>query len=87
MVQKPAFAFTASLALGGCSAKAPTIFLAGAYFPSWLLCAVAGVLGAVLVRIVLVRLAIDDAMPFRLLVYICIAIVIGVLVSLVAFGR
>jgi hypothetical protein len=87
MVRKPASVVMAALPLGGCSDGAPTIFLAGAYIPAWLVCAVAGVLGAVVVRVVLVALSIDDALPFRLGIYVCIAAAIGFLVSLVAFGR
>jgi len=87
MVRKPALAAMAALPLGGCSGGAPTIFLAGAYFPAWLICAVAGVLGAVVVRVALVALAIDDALPFRLGIYVCIAAAIGFLVSIVGFGR
>lgn len=77
----------AALPLGGCTGGAPTIFLAGAYFPSWLLSAVAGVLGAIVARVAFVMLGIDDAIPFRLPVYICIAVATGYLVSLLAFGR
>lgn len=87
MVRKPALAVMGAVTLGGCSAGAPTVFLAGAYFPAWLLCSVAGVLGAVLLRFGLVAAGIDDAIPFRLPVYVCIAIAIGLLVALVGFGR
>ncbi len=87
MVRKPALAIMMAVPLGGCSAGAPTIFLAGAYFPAWLLCAVAGVLGAVVTRVVLVAVGIDDGIPFRLLTYIAIAIGIGLLVSILGFGR
>lgn len=78
----------ASLSLAGCvSAGAPAIPLFGAYFPSWLLCALFGVFGAVLVRLVFIRLGIDDALPIRLPIYVCIAAGIGFLVSIVGFGR
>ncbi|RTL87928.1 hypothetical protein EJV44_23725 [Ancylobacter aquaticus] len=59
----------------------------GAYFPAWLLCAVIGVLGAVLVRLVFIRAGIDDALPVRLPVYVCIAAGIGFAVALLGFGR
>lgn len=78
----------ASLPLAGClQAGAPAIPLFGAYFPSWLLCAFIGILGAVLVRLVFIRAGIDDALPIRLPVYICIAAAIGFAVSLLGFGR
>ncbi len=87
MVRKPTLAILAALPLSGCSAGAPTIFLAGAYFPAWLLCSVAGIIGAVIVRVGLVAAGIDDSIPFRLPVYICIAILIGFLVAFAGFSR
>lgn len=78
-----------SLVLSGCdvSAGAPSLALFGAYFPSWLACALAGILGAVLVRLVFIPLGLDDALPVRLPVYVAIAAAIGFLVSLLGFGR
>lgn len=78
----------AATSLGGCvPAGAPSIPFFGAYFPSWLLCAFLGILGAILVRVVFVRLGIDDVLPARLPVYVCVAAGIGFLVSVVSFGR
>ena len=78
----------AALPLAGClSAGAPAIPLFGAYFPSWLLCAFIGILGAVVVRLMFIRAGIDDALPVRLPVYVCIAAAIGFAVSLLGFGR
>ncbi|MFT7721223.1 MAG: YtcA family lipoprotein [Roseateles sp.] len=78
----------ATACLPGCmSAGAPAIPLFGAYFPSWLACAGAGVLGAILMRVVFIRVGIDDALSLRLPVYVCLAAAIGFLVSLLGFGR
>lgn len=66
---------------------APALPFFGAYFPSWLLCAVLGILGAVCVRLAFIRLGIDDALPARLPVYVCVAAAIGFLVSILSFGR
>ncbi|MBA4788160.1 MAG: hypothetical protein H2042_00525 [Rhizobiales bacterium] len=83
-----AAALLAGLPLAGCDAAgAPSLSFFGAYFPSWLACAFIGILGAVLVRVVLIRLAVDDALPARLFIYGCIAAAIGFLVSLLGFGR
>ncbi|MFG1280592.1 YtcA family lipoprotein [Xanthobacter autotrophicus] len=79
--------FSASLLAGCVPAGAPAIPFFGAYFPSWLLCALVGILGAVIVRLVFIRLGIDDALPARLPVYVCLAAGIGFLLSLVSFGR
>lgn len=59
----------------------------GAYFPAWLACALIGILGAVALRFLFIRLGIDDALPVRLPVYVALAAAIGFLVSLLGFGR
>lgn len=74
--------------LSGCAPLgAPSIPFFGAYFPSWLACALVGILGAVVVRLAFVRLGVDDALPARLPVYVAIAAGTGFLVSLLSFGR
>jgi len=76
------------LSLGGCSiGGAPTIPLAGAYFPAWLACALVGVLGSVLVRVVFVRIGLDDALPLRLFVYVSLGFAIAFAASQQFFGR
>ncbi len=65
----------------------PALPFYGAYFPSWLLCAALGVVGSVLIRILLIRLGIDEGIPFRSLVYIALAGLIGFAVAATAFGR
>ncbi|WP_428030426.1 YtcA family lipoprotein [Ancylobacter sp.] len=85
---RAAWVVGAALPLAGCvSADAPAIPLFGAYFPSWLLAALIGIFGAILVRLVFIRAGIDDALPIRLPVYVCIAAAIGFAVSLLGFGR
>ncbi len=66
---------------------APSIALFGAFFPSWLLCALIGILGAVIVRLLFIRAGVDDVLPIRLPVYVAIAAVIGFGVSILGFGR
>lgn len=65
----------------------PSVEFFGAYFPAWLLCVVIGILGAVITRVVLIAIGIDDALPMRLFVYVCIAAVIGFVASAIGFGR
>lgn len=81
--------FAASvIGLAGCSEqRSPALPLFGAYFPSWLFCILAGVIGAVIVRVIFVRIGVDEGMPFRLLVYTCIAAIIGLSLALTVFGR
>jgi hypothetical protein len=77
-----------AIVLAGCSeARAPSIPLFGAYFPAWLACATAGILGAVLVRVVFVLVGIDDRLPVRLLVYVSLAAAIAFATSLAFFGH
>lgn len=75
-------------AQSGCAPLgAPSLLFFGAYFPSWLACALVGILGAVVVRVVFVKMGVDDVLPARLLTYTCIAAGIGFLASLLSFGR
>ncbi|MGX1097425.1 YtcA family lipoprotein [Amorphus sp. MBR-141] len=73
---------------GGCApTPAPAIPFIGAYFPSWLLCTLAGVVIAIVVRVVFVRIGLDDVLPARLLVYLGVATVAGLVMSTLVFGR
>jgi hypothetical protein len=56
------------IALTGCSG-APAVNILGSYFPSWMLCALAGIAATVLVRYGLVAAGIDKVLPAPLLVY------------------
>lgn len=77
-----------SLGMGGCVAQtSPSLPLFGAYFPSWLICTTAGVIGAVLMRGVFIKLGIDEVLPWRLLVYACLAAGIGFVLALAVYGR
>lgn len=83
-----AAALAVSGTLAGCAPLgAPSIPMFGAYFPAWLACALIGILGAVALRFLFIRLGIDDALPVRLPVYVALAAAIGFLVSLLGFGR
>src|SRR5271155_5293617 len=60
-------------ALAGCSA-APTQNILGSYFPSWMLCALAGLAATILARQLLVVAGLDRALPAPLLVYLALAV-------------
>ena len=66
------------LLLAGCSG-APSVTIAGAYFPAWLLCALLAVAVAVATRGVMVATGLSNVIPFQLMV--CVSF--GVLVALV----
>lgn len=75
------------LSSGCTSGQAPSVFIFGSYFPSWLMNAFAGVIGSVLIRLVFIKIGVDDILPWRLLVYTCLAISIGLALSMIVFGR
>ena len=69
-----------TLAVAGCSGKAypPSVPLFGSYFPAWVICALGGVLFALVMRAILVRARLDDHLPLPPLVYLCLAISGGI---------
>lgn len=73
MQVKPLAAILSALLLQGCSqmARSPSIPIFGSYFPAWILCAVGGVVVAVVLRVVLVALRLDEHLPAPPLVYLC----------------
>ena len=60
--------------LGGCAA-APSITVAGAYFPAWLVCALIGTLGAIVARMVLAGAGLAQTLPLQLLVCLSVGVV------------
>ena len=77
-------ASVAATAFSGCD---PVVNIAGANFPAWLLCALAGALGAALLRPVFVAVRLDAWLWPVPLVYVSLAILIACVVYLVCFGR
>ena len=70
-------AIAAPAAAWAADPAAPSVVAFGSYFPAWIVCAIAGVVGAVVARFVLARLGVDEFLPLRLVVYLCLAIVCG----------
>ncbi len=60
--------------------------IGGAYFPAWLLCMLAGFLGTLAVRILLIWLKLDPWIRPRALAYPCLGIAITLLVHLIFFS-
>ncbi|HEY1981347.1 MAG TPA: YtcA family lipoprotein [Xanthobacteraceae bacterium] len=58
--------------MAGCSA-APSQNILGSYFPSWMICALIGIVATIVVRQVFVVAGIDRTLPAPLLVYLAIA--------------
>jgi len=69
------------------ASSSPVIPFFGAYFPSWIACSLIGIFGAVIVRLVFIKIGLDDVMPVRVIVYLFLAIAIGLAASLILFGR
>lgn len=66
-------ALLAPVALAGCSA-APSQNILGSYFPSWMLCAFAGLGATIVLRQLLVAAGLDKALPAPLLVYLAFTV-------------
>lgn len=67
------YALLPLLLLSGCGG-APSFAIAGSYFPAWLVFSFTSILLTIVIRVVFIRLGIDDALRFRLFVYVCIAL-------------
>ena len=84
------WAFLASVGLGlsGCAVRGATSYsLFGAFFPAWMFCALAGIIGAAAARVVFVVSGLSRVLPFQLFVCAAIGIVIALLAWLLWFGR
>src|ERR1700733_5569604 len=62
----------AAVPLTGC-ARAPTFNIMGSYFPAWLLCILAGVVGASAMSILLGRFRRQHLIRWAIVVYPCLA--------------
>jgi hypothetical protein len=66
---------------------APTMDLLGSYFPAWMLCAVIGIVAAVIIRQILAVAGINDYVVAPLLTYAALAVSATLLAWLVWFGH
>ncbi|WP_235895546.1 YtcA family lipoprotein [Yersinia alsatica] len=77
-----------AIALSGCTrSEAPSFALFGSYFPAWLACAFIGVIAAMAARVLFIRVGIDEVLPWRLLIYVCLALAVAFICSLLLFAR
>lgn len=82
---------TLLLALGavllvGCQ-RAPSFSIGGAYFPAWLLFALASVVATLLLRWLFIRIGIDDVLRFRPVVYCSIMLIFCLAALFIFFAR
>ncbi len=78
-----------ALMLSGCSqlTRSPSVPIFGSFFPAWIICAIGGIIAAVIVRFVLIFLRLDEHLPAPPLVYLCMAISAGIGLWLVWTGQ
>jgi YtcA family len=74
----------ASTLPAGCD---PVVNVAGANFPAWLLCAIVGAILAAGLRVVFAAVGIELYLGPLLLIYPCLAILLGCAVYLIFFNR
>jgi len=76
---------TSVTVLTACSAS-PSRNILGSYFPTWMICALLGLLGVVILRVVLGKAGIDAALPMPVVVYLCLWITITLAIWLLWLG-
>lgn len=76
------FSCLPAAALVTACSRSPSRNILGSYFPTWMLCALIGLLGVVLVRVVLIRTGVDSELPVPVLVYLSLWIAITLAVWL-----
>jgi len=75
-----------ALPVAGCN-YSPTMDLLGSYFPAWMLCAVIGIVTAVIIRQILAVAGINDYVVAPLLTYAGLAVSATLLAWLLWFGH
>jgi hypothetical protein len=68
-----------SLTLVGCGG-APSVTIAGAYFPAWLLCALLAVLVAAIVRGLIVVTGLSNHIPYQLAACSSVGVIVALVV-------
>lgn len=59
-----------SMAMTACSAS-PSRNILGSYFPTWMVCALLGIVFVIAIRAVLLKTGIDAVLPAPVVVYLC----------------
>jgi hypothetical protein len=67
--------------------SAPSRDIFGSYFPSWMLCSVVGITLAVIVRLIMIRIRVDEFIPRKVLVYVSFGVSLTFLTWLIWFGN
>jgi hypothetical protein len=77
-----------ALSLAGCSSPgAPSLILAGAYFPAWIMCAVIGILAAIVARFAMLVSGLASALPAQLFVCTALGLIVAIGAWVLWFGQ
>jgi hypothetical protein len=68
-----------ALLLTGCGGV-PSITIAGAYFPAWLMCGLIAVILSIVVRGLMLATGLSSQIPYQLAVCISVGVIVGLLV-------
>jgi hypothetical protein len=75
--RQPAALLAASVASTGLAGCDPVVDLEGAFFPAWMLCLLAGVVGAALLRPLLARSGLEPHLGPLPLIYACLVLLLS----------
>ena len=72
-------------ALAGCG-RAPTFNILGSFFPSWLICLVAGIILAVIANRIFARFGLEKELLWPVVVYPCLVLFFACVLWLILFS-
>lgn len=67
--------------------SSPSQNILGSYFPSWMLCALIGIVLTIMLQIVLIKTGIDEFISAKLLVYLSFTVSFTFFIWLIWFGN
>lgn len=73
------------LLMAACS-ESPSRNILGSYFPTWMVCALLGIVGVLAIRWAFVKSGIDAALPVPVLVYLSLWIAVTLAIWLIWLG-
>ena len=70
----------------GCASRSPTIDVLGSYFPAWIVCMLVGLLCAIVLRLLLMLVRLDDLVGPKAIFYPAIMIIFAMLTWLIVYS-
>lgn len=67
--------------------QGPSFYWGGAFFPSWMLCLAAALIIVLVVRLIFIRIGLEDMLTFRLLTYTAMVVAFAYAFALIIYGR